>query len=86
MIDITNGSAEIKRVDSANAGDYNLDSFVDKQFTLKIQSRKLESGDMQTTVYINDVLQNRATSNVMEGHIGLQSEGEAIQFKDIVIS
>lgn len=42
--------------------------------------------DGSITVYINDVLQNRATSNVMEGHIGLQSEGEAIQFKDIVIS
>ena len=42
--------------------------------------------DGYITVYINDVLQNRATSNVMEGHIGLQSEGEAIQFKDIVIS
>ena len=42
--------------------------------------------DGSITVYINDVLQNRATSNVMEGHIGLQSEGESIQFKDIVIS
>ena len=42
--------------------------------------------DGSITVYINDVLQNRATSNVMKGHIGLQSEGEAIQFKDIVIS
>ena len=42
--------------------------------------------DGSITVYINDVLQNRATSNVMEGHIGLQSEGEAIQFKNIVIS
>ena len=42
--------------------------------------------DGDITVYINDVLQNRATSNVMQGHIGLQSEGEAIQFKNIVIS
>ena len=42
--------------------------------------------DGDITVYINDVLQTRATSNVMEGHIGLQSEGEAIQFKNIVIS
>ncbi len=42
--------------------------------------------DGSITVYINDVLQNRATSNAMEGHIGLQSEGEAIQFKNIVIS
>lgn len=38
------------------------------------------------TVYINDILQNIATSNVMEGHIGLQSEGEAIQFRNIVLS
>lgn len=42
--------------------------------------------DGDITVYINDLLQNRATSNVMEGHIGLQSEGGAIQFKNIVIS
>ena len=42
--------------------------------------------DGAITVYINDVLQNRATSNVMEGHIGLQSEGEAIQFRNIVLS
>ena len=42
--------------------------------------------DGSITVYINDVLQNRATSNVMEGHIGLQSEGEAIQLKESVIS
>ena len=42
--------------------------------------------DGSITVYINDVLQNRATSNAMEGHIGLQSEGGAIQFKNIVIS
>ena len=42
--------------------------------------------DGSITVYINDVLQNRATSNAMEGHIGLQSECEAIQFKNIVIS
>ncbi|MBF6597543.1 MAG: DUF1080 domain-containing protein [Fermentimonas sp.] len=42
--------------------------------------------DGDITVYINDLLQNRASSNVMEGHIGLQSEGGAIQFKNIVIS
>lgn len=40
----------------------------------------------EITVYINGVLQNRATSNVREGHIGLQSEGESIQFRNIVIS
>lgn len=35
------------------------------------------------TVYINGLLQNSATSEVKEGHIGLQSEGAAIQFRNI---
>lgn len=37
------------------------------------------------TVYINDVLQNEATSKVKNGHIGLQSEGKAIQFRNLVL-
>ena len=68
MIDITNSDAEIKRVDSANAGDYNLASFVNTQFTLKIQSRKLENGYMNTTVYINDV--QLGETNLYSGSIG----------------
>jgi hypothetical protein len=36
-------------------------------------------------IYINDVLQNSATSEVKEGHIGLQSEGKEIQFRNLVI-
>jgi len=35
------------------------------------------------TVYVNDVLQNSATSEVREGHIGLQSEGKEIQFRNL---
>jgi hypothetical protein len=38
------------------------------------------------TVYINDVLQNAATNTVKEGHIGLQSEGGPIRFRNITIS
>lgn len=38
------------------------------------------------TVFVNGVLQNSATSNVKEGHIGLQSEGKEIQFRNLVIS
>ena len=38
------------------------------------------------TVYINNVLQNVGTSAVKEGHIGLQSEGKEIQFRNLVIS
>ncbi len=37
-------------------------------------------------IYINDVLQNNATSEVKEGHIGLQSEGKEIQFRNLVLS
>ncbi|MBK5196246.1 MAG: DUF1080 domain-containing protein [Proteiniphilum sp.] len=36
-------------------------------------------------VWINDILQNSATSEVKEGHIGLQSEGKEIQFRNIVL-
>ncbi|MDR1330846.1 MAG: DUF1080 domain-containing protein [Tannerella sp.] len=42
--------------------------------------------DGQITVYINDVLQNVGTSPVKEGHIGLQSEGKRIAFRNINIS
>ncbi|HLW10811.1 MAG TPA: DUF1080 domain-containing protein [Fermentimonas sp.] len=38
------------------------------------------------TVYINDILQNAATSEVMEGHIGLQSEGKSIEFRNIELN
>lgn len=34
-------------------------------------------------VYINGTLQNTATSEVKEGHIGLQSEGEEILFRNL---
>lgn len=34
-------------------------------------------------VHVNGLLQNRATSEVKEGHIGLQSEGKEIQFKNL---
>src|SRR5690554_1430203 len=47
---------------------------------------KIVVEDGKITVYINDVLQNIATSNTMEGHIGLQSEGESIQFRNIVLN
>lgn len=36
-------------------------------------------------VYINDVLQNSATSEVKEGYIGLQSEGKEIQFRNLML-
>ena len=37
------------------------------------------------SVYINDVLQNSGTSVAKEGHIGLQSEGKRIQFRNVKI-
>jgi hypothetical protein len=36
-------------------------------------------------IRINDILQNSATSDVKEGHIGLQSEGKEILFRNLVI-
>ena len=36
-------------------------------------------------IYINGVLQNKGTNKVKTGHIGLQSEGKAIQFRNVTI-
>lgn len=36
-------------------------------------------------IYINNVLQNSATSEVKEGYIGLQSEGKEIQFRNLML-
>lgn len=38
------------------------------------------------TVYINDVLQNVGTNKVKEGHIGLQSEGKTVQFRNVTVT
>ncbi len=43
----------------------------------------VENGNIK--VIINGVLQNSASSNVKEGHIGLQSEGKEIMFRNLVI-
>ena len=37
------------------------------------------------TIYINDVLQNTGTSTTKEGHIGLQSEGKRIKFRNVTL-
>lgn len=39
--------------------------------------------DGVVTVYINGVYQNTGTNKVKEGHIGLQSEGKDIQFRNV---
>lgn len=41
--------------------------------------------DGAITVFVNDVLQNEASSKVKEGHIGLQSEGKEVQFRNLVL-
>jgi len=38
------------------------------------------------TVYINGVYQNKGTNKVKEGHIGLQSEGKDIQFRNVTLT
>ena len=38
------------------------------------------------TVYINGVYQNTGTNKVKEGHIGLQSEGGPIQFRNVTLT
>ena len=47
---------------------------------------KIEVKDGKITVYINGTLQNQGTNKVKEGHIGLQSEGGPIQFRNLKIS
>ena len=41
--------------------------------------------DGAIAVYVNNMLQNEATSGVKEGHIGLQSEGKEVQFRNLVL-
>jgi Domain of Unknown Function (DUF1080). len=38
------------------------------------------------TVYINGVYQNTGTNPTKKGHIGLQSEGEAVQFRNVTLT
>ena len=47
---------------------------------------KIEVKDGKITVYINGVFQNQGTSKVKEGHIGLQSEGGPIQFRNLKLT
>jgi len=47
---------------------------------------KIEVKDGKITVYINGVLQNQGTNKVKEGHIGLQSEGGPVQFRNVKVS
>ena len=47
---------------------------------------KIEVRDGKITIYINGVLQNQGTNKVKEGHIGLQSEGGPIQFRNLKLT
>ena len=47
---------------------------------------KIEVKDGKITVYINGTLQNQATNKVKEGHIGLQSEGGPIQYRNVKLT
>jgi hypothetical protein len=46
---------------------------------------KIEVNGGKITVCINGVLQNAGTNKVKKGHIGLQSEGGLIRFKNITV-
>jgi hypothetical protein len=52
----------------------------------KWNKAKIEVREGAITVYINGVLQNKATSKVVEGYIGLQSEGGPIKFRKVKIT
>ena len=38
------------------------------------------------TVYINGLYQNTGTNKVKEGHIGLQSEGKEVEFRNVTLT
>lgn len=47
---------------------------------------KISVLDGVINVYVNDVHQNTGTSLVKEGHIGLQSEGKEVQFRNVTLT
>ncbi|NLX66318.1 MAG: DUF1080 domain-containing protein [Bacteroidales bacterium] len=47
---------------------------------------KISVKDGAISVFVNGVLQNEATSKVKTGHIGLQSEGKEVQFRNLVLT
>lgn len=47
---------------------------------------KIEVKDGKITVYINGTLQNQGTNKVKKGHIGLQSEGGPVQFRNLKLT
>lgn len=47
---------------------------------------KISVKDGSISVFVNGVLQNEATSKVKTGHIGLQSEGKEVQFRNLVLT
>ena len=47
---------------------------------------KIEVKDGKITIYINGVRQNQGTNKVKEGHIGLQSEGGPVQFRNLKVT
>ena len=51
---------------------------------LETLRQPLEDGVI--TVYINGVYQNTGTNKVKEGHIGLQSEGKEVEFRNVTLT
>ncbi|MDR1524125.1 MAG: DUF1080 domain-containing protein [Tannerella sp.] len=47
---------------------------------------KIEVKGGKITIYINGALQNQGTNKVKEGHIGLQSEGGPVQFRNLKVT
>ncbi|MDR2679578.1 MAG: DUF1080 domain-containing protein [Tannerella sp.] len=47
---------------------------------------KIEVKGGKITVYINGALQNQGTNKVKKGHIGLQSEGGPVQFRNLKVT
>lgn len=85
----------------ADLNEYQLPEGVTERPAFPVISKAAPSGEKSTgewnsvkitveegviTIYINDILQNNATSEVKEGHIGLQSEGGEIHFRNLVMT
>ena len=54
--------------------------------TSNARERNIFVKDGVITVYINGVYQNTGTNKVKEGHIGLQSEGKEVEFRNVTLT
>ena len=93
-------AGDLVLLNGADLNEYSLPEGVSERPTFPVITKKEPSNEQPAgdwnkvsitvnegviSIRENDLLQNSATSEVKEGHIGLQSEGKAIQFRNLVL-